>query len=249
MKQKERREYLINGLIEENPMLGGLTVPQDEEQQKELLKTLIALREPCGATLDFMLIQDEYLKEEITANIVETDGKVTFTTASPISIKADSLVHFADNSLLGSFTPGDASLDSELHFHAGIQLRLQAADITQKDRGLLKAGEIRVTPAFNLAYESIIHAVGPTISREVKDSDREALKSLMYGVIETAEELGSKTVVLTPYSRRYRKFDSIDSISIMLDAIKSYPENEIEFIISGLTDSELERAKGLLATH
>ena len=42
MNQIERQEYLINYLLEENSMLGGITVPSDSSAQKELLKTLFA---------------------------------------------------------------------------------------------------------------------------------------------------------------------------------------------------------------
>ena len=247
MKQNERRLYLINCLLEENSMLGGITIPSNENAQEDLLRTLFALREPSGAPLDFLLIQNDYLKEEIKKTSIETDGLYTFTLHSPITIECDALVHFADNSLMGSFTPGEKSLDADLHYYAGIELRLSAADATQKDRGLLKSGDIRITPAFNLPGENIIHAIGPTIKREVTDKDQSELKSLIYGVLETIDELSAKTVVLYPYTRRFKKFPINESLKIMFDAIKSYPiDKGTRFIIALDSDSEIEIAKSFI---
>lgn len=247
MNQIERQEYLINYLLEENSMLGGITVPSDSSAQKELLKTLFALREPSGAPIDFIAIQNEYLKNAIDSTVIETEGRFTLTEVSPVSIKADALVHFGNSSILGSFTPGDDSLDSEIFFHAGIELRLSAADATQKDRGLLKSGGIRITPAFCLPYENIIHAVGPEIKREVLDKDKEDLKSLIYGVLETIEELGAKTVVITPYTRRFKKFPVKESLEIILSAINSYPIDEsVRFIIALKDSNELKIAESLI---
>lgn len=247
MKQIERQEYLINCLLEENSMLGGITIPSDSKSQKELLKTLFALREPSGAPIDFIAIQNEYLKEEIDAVSLETPERFTFTTLSPVRIKADALVHFANSSILGSFTPGDDSLDAEVFFHAGIELRLAAADVTQKDRGLLKSGGIRVTPAYCLPYDNIFHAVGPQIKREVTQKDRDDLKSLIYGVLESIEEFGAKSVVITPYTRRFKRFSARESLEIIFAAIKSYPIDEgVKFILALKDEAELEIAKELM---
>ena len=229
-------------------MLGGITIPSEENAQKDLLRTLFALREPSGAPIDFLLIQNEYLKEELSRERVECEDTFTFTLKSPLQIECDALVHFADNSLMGSFTPGEVSLDADIHYYAGIELRLSAADTTQKDKSLLKSGDIRITPAFNLPQENIIHAIGPTIKREVSDKDKNELKSLMYGVLETIDELSAKTIVLYPYTRRFKKFPIGDALKIIFESIKSYPiDKDTRFIIALDSESEIEIAKSLLS--
>ena len=250
MQQKERLTYLVNYLLDENKMLGGMTIPEDEKMQKELLKTLIALREPSGVPLDFSLIQSEFLKEEINAIGIEkpeTKGLFTLTEKPLYALDVDAIVNFADNSLMGSFMPESQSLDDDIHFYAGTELRLAAADITQRERGLLKCGDIRITGGFAIPAKSIIHAIGPDIRREATDEDKKKLESLVYGIIESAEELEAKTIAIAPYTRRYRKFPISDAIRIMVDAIKSYPlGSDVRIIISLAGPGEIEIAKSII---
>ncbi|MCQ2481011.1 MAG: protein-ADP-ribose hydrolase, partial [Clostridia bacterium] len=63
MTQKERREFLIKYLIDENRTFAELSVPQSESEQITLLRALMNVRSPMNIGTDFLNIQDEYLKE------------------------------------------------------------------------------------------------------------------------------------------------------------------------------------------
>ena len=72
MDQKERRTYLLNYLLAENPQAGISRIPDDEKEQKALLRGLMNIRMPQPVSSDFLTVQDAYLKEEIAADgIVE----------------------------------------------------------------------------------------------------------------------------------------------------------------------------------
>ena len=66
MTQTERRIYLINTLLAEN---GGYKSCNPEilsvTEQKKLLRSLMNIRMPAPLDDEFVVIQDEYLKQEI----------------------------------------------------------------------------------------------------------------------------------------------------------------------------------------
>lgn len=44
MNQSERRRYLIQELIKENTQYNNLEIPQNKEEQKQLLRSLMNIR-------------------------------------------------------------------------------------------------------------------------------------------------------------------------------------------------------------
>ena len=64
MTQKERRLYLIRALLKEQPEYEGTEIPEDEEGQKRLLRSLFNIRMPRPASQEFLAVQDAYLQEE-----------------------------------------------------------------------------------------------------------------------------------------------------------------------------------------
>ena len=62
MTQTERRKYLIKFLLSERRETTD--IPQDEYNQKRLLRSLFNIRMPRAVSDEFLQIQDKYLQEE-----------------------------------------------------------------------------------------------------------------------------------------------------------------------------------------
>lgn len=118
MDQKERRTYLLNYLLAENPQAGISRIPDDEKEQKALLRGLMNIRMPQPASSDFLTVQDAYLKEEIAA-----DGIVEMADLVPVQpelylwqgditrLKCDAIVNAANSQMLGCFCPNHGCID------------------------------------------------------------------------------------------------------------------------------------------
>lgn len=65
MTQAERRFYLIQGLLHEQPRFSDQEIPADEQEQKNLLRLLLNIRMPHPVSKEFLKVQDVYLQEEI----------------------------------------------------------------------------------------------------------------------------------------------------------------------------------------
>ena len=80
MTQTERRIFLIQRLLDEQPRYRNMQIPQDAAEQKRLLRSLMNVRMPKAVSEDFLAVQDEYLREEIAAK-----GITYLADLSPIS--------------------------------------------------------------------------------------------------------------------------------------------------------------------
>ena len=64
MNQNERRQYLIETLLKEEPSYRTMQIPSGEEEQKLLLRALLNVRLPREIGEEFLEVQDAYLQEE-----------------------------------------------------------------------------------------------------------------------------------------------------------------------------------------
>ena len=60
MNQDERRKYLIQALLQEQPQYRNISIPKSENEQKTLLRSLMNIRLPKKINDEFLTIQDEY---------------------------------------------------------------------------------------------------------------------------------------------------------------------------------------------
>lgn len=176
MTQTERRLYLIGELLKENTEYKDFVMPQDEQAQKHLLRSLCNVRPPAPVSSAFLKVQDEYLQEEL-----HNKGVVDYLTAEELQsdlyiwkgditrLNTDAIVNAANDGLLGCFVPCHACIDNAIHTSAGIQLRLACDDIMKKQRHREKTGGAKITPAFNLPSKYVLHTVGPIVNGAVTE--------------------------------------------------------------------------------
>ena len=79
MDQKERRTYLFKIPFSGKSAGGIPRIPDDEKEQKALLRGLMNIRMPQPVSSDFLTVQDAYLKEEIAS-----DGIVEMADLQPL---------------------------------------------------------------------------------------------------------------------------------------------------------------------
>lgn len=60
MTQSERRNYLIQKLLKEQPQYAKMQIPKKSEEQKMFLRALMNVRMPGELSEEFLQIQDAY---------------------------------------------------------------------------------------------------------------------------------------------------------------------------------------------
>ena len=140
MTQEERLKYLINYLLNEQPEYSNINIPESVEEKKQLLRSLMNVRPPSDISQDFLLVQNQYLSQEIIKkgiinvnDLTPIKEKIYLWQGDITTLRCDAIVNAANNRLLGCFVPCHECIDNAIHTYAGIQLRL-ACDKIMKSK-------------------------------------------------------------------------------------------------------------------
>ena len=134
MNQQERRIYLIREMQREMPQYADIPIPEEEMQQRRLLRSLFNLRPPYPASEDFLNVQDAYLSEVIRERGIVEAADLPSVKASPrislwqgdiTTLYCDAIVNAANSALLGCWQPCHSCIDNIIHSLSGVQLRRQ----------------------------------------------------------------------------------------------------------------------------
>lgn len=172
MTHSEKRLYLIKKLLSEQHQYKKIIIPDDTDGQKKLLRSLMNIRSPYPVREEFLKVQDEYLSEEViekgitnidTLPVSPIDSRLVLWRGDITTLKADAIVNAANSALRGCFIPCHSCVDNIIHSMSGIQLRL-ACDKIMVEQGYDEpVGKAKITPAFNLPCNYVIHIVGPVV--------------------------------------------------------------------------------------
>lgn len=203
MTQTERRIYLIQKLIDEQPRYQGMQIPQDTVAQKRMLRSLMNVRMPKNIGADFLAVQDEYLCEEVkvkgitdsdTLPVSPVNNRLVLWRGDITTLKVDAIVNAANSALRGCFVPCHSCVDNIIHSISGIQLRL-ACDALMTEQGYDEpTGKAKITPAFNLPCGYVIHTVGPIVLGVLTKEHCEQLADCYKSCLELASDKGLKSI-------------------------------------------------------
>ena len=238
MTHREKRIYLIKELLAENPGYRGISIPSGEQEQEDLLRSLMNVRMPEPVSRGFLDIQDTYLQEE-------RDRRGVIDSAGLPAVP----VNAANSALLGCFHPLHSCIDNIVHTRSGIQLRLYCYDMMKRQGHEEPTGRAKITPAFNLPSRYILHTVGPIIRGAVRKQDCEALASCYRSCLELAVENGCRSVAFCCISTGEFHFPNEKAAEIAVRTVTSFlnaRKAEIRVIFNVFKDVDLHLYQKLL---
>ena len=237
MTQTERRRFLIEYLLNESPRYKNVEIPSDEAGQKYLLRSLMNVREPLPVTDKFLRIQDEYLQETNRSHgitdIAELEPVGGFDKLNHRSdlylwrgdittLRVGAIVNAANSGMTGCWQPCHSCIDNCIHTFAGVQLREVCADIMQKQGHEEPTGSAKITPAFNLPCEYVIHTVGPIISGPLTQRDCELLASCYTSCLNLAEQNNVKSIAFCCISTGVFHFPADRAAQIAVQTVEKW---------------------------
>ncbi len=201
MNQRERRRFLIQELLKENEASYSVSVPEGEQEEKQLLRGLMNIRPPRRIGTDFLKIQDEYLQEETKQKgITEADSLTPVQDGLYLwqgditTLRCDAIVNAANSGMTGCYVPNHRCIDNCIHSFAGIQLRVACGELIRRQGYEEPAGRAKITPAYNLPCKYILHTVGPIITGRLTKADCDLLVSCYRSCLELAAQKGLESV-------------------------------------------------------
>lgn len=233
MNQRERREYLINKLLAEQPQYSELEMPVEAEEQKRLLRSLMNVRRPQPVSGEIVRVQDEYLQTETCAK-----GITEFSGLTPVeegiylwkgditTLHCDAIVNAANSGMTGCYYPCHRCIDNAIHTYAGMQLRLECAQLMKRQGHEEPVGRAKITGAYNLPCNYIIHTVGPIVGEQVTSEDEGLLESCYRSCLEIAETHGIKSIAFCCISTGEFHFPNERAAEIALKTVRDYRVRE-----------------------
>ena len=257
MTHEERRIYLIRELLAEDGYK-GISIPSDEQEQKNLLRGLMNVRMPKPISRDFLQVQDEYLQYErdkrgITDGAklpsIPGDSRLVLWQGDITTLKVDAIVNAANSGMLGCFHPLHSCIDNIVGTRSGIQLRLYCYDIMNKQGHEEPMGQAKITPAFNLPSKYILHTVGPIIYGPVSEQDCEALASCYRSCLKLAVENDCRSIAFCCISTGEFHFPNEKAAEIAVQKVTSFlttQKSEIRVLFNVIKDVDLHIYQKLL---
>lgn len=257
MTQAEKRSFLIEYLLSERKE--RITIPSDEYNQKRMLRSLFNIRMPKPVSDEFLQIQDEYLQEEnrrkgITdiADLEPIQKGIYLWQGDITTLKCGAIVNAANSQMLGCFNPCHGCIDNAIHTFAGVQLRRDCNEIMQKQGYDEPTGQAKLTLAYNLPCKYVIHTVGPIVSGQLTQEDRDLLKSCYLSCLKLAEEKSVDSIAFCCISTGVFGFPQREAAQIAVDTVKEYKEeshSDIKVIFNVFKDSDLAIYREVLANE
>lgn len=240
MNQKERQLYLIKYLLSENKKYEKMPVPESEEERFGLLRGLMNIRPPKPVTEEFLAVQDEFLKEKISskgitdiAGLTPIENGIYLWKGDITTLKCGAIVNAANSQMLGCFQPCHNCIDNAIHTFAGIQLRLECADIMEKQGCEEPTGSAKITSAYNLPCGHIIHTVGPIVSGRLNDTHCRQLESCYKSCLEAAVLNNMQSIAFCCISTGVFGFPQREAAEIAVNTVRKFREShDIEVIFN-----------------
>ena len=229
MDQSERRKYLISTLLREQPRYRDIGVPAAKDEQEKLLRSLMNVRLPAPIAPEFEQIQDEYLQQRNRER-----GIVRLSELSPIEpgiylwrgditrLKVGAIVNAANSGMTGCYHPCHACIDNCIHTYAGIQLRNACDTIMQRQGYEEPTGQAKITSAFNLPCDYVIHTVGPIVDGPLTYEHEKLLASCYRSCLALADENKVSSIAFCCISTGVFMFPNQRAAEIAVQTVRNY---------------------------
>lgn len=259
MMQTERRVFLIRELLREQSQYSNIKIPANEQEQRNMLRSLFNIRMPAPVSKTFLEVQNAYLQEEIRRK-----GITEFSRLHPIqdgiylwqgditTLRCDAVVNAANSQMLGCFCPNHGCIDNAIHTFAGVQLRLACAEQMKQQGHEEDTGKAKITPAFNLPCSYVIHTVGPIVQGWLTVKDQELLASCYRSCLELAEKNKLKNIAFCCISTGEFHFPNKKAAQIAIQTAKDYKartNSKMEAIFNVFKEIDFNIYRELLGTN
>lgn len=253
MNQSERRQSLIRFLLDEHKGYRSMQIPNDCQEQKVLLRSLMNVRMAAPISPEFQQIQDEYLQERNKER-----GIVSLADLTPIQqglylwrgditrLACGAIVNAANSGMTGCYQPCHNCIDNCIHTYAGIELRNFCNDMMQRQGHEEPVGQAKITPSFNLPCDYVIHTVGPIVQGRLTQTHCQQLADCYRSCLTLADENQVGSIAFCCISTGVFMFPNERAAEIAVQTVMDYKVKsgskiEVIFNVFKETDEQLYR--------
>lgn len=207
---------------------------------------------------EFWSLQDAYLQETLAqkrvtglSDLQEVEPQIYLWQGDITSLEVEAIVNAANSQLLGCFVPHHRCIDNAIHSQAGLQLRLACYQLMKAQGHLEATGQAKITPAYNLPANYVIHTVGPIIQTEVGPQDEELLASSYRKSLELAVEKGLTSIAFCCISTGEFRFPQKLAAEIAIKTVRAFvcDHPQLQVVFNVFKDEDREIYQELLGSR
>lgn len=248
MTQQERRLFLIRALLKESDEYRQIDLPDKDNEQRKLLRALFNVRNPKPISNEFLKVQDEYLQAEISqkgvtelADLTPIQESIYLWKGDITTLKVDGIVNAANSGMTGCYYPCHGCIDNAIHTFAGIQLRLACAKLMKQQGYEEETGKAKITLAYNLPCNYILHTVGPIVGRTLTEKDCMLLVSCYRSCLDLAVQNHLKSIAFCCISTGEFHFPNDKAAEIAIETVKAFlheTKSDIKVVFNVFKDED-----------
>ncbi len=263
MNRSEKLLFLIKYLLSENPDYKEINIPESDNERFLLFRSLVNVRHPKPVSEKFLAVQDEFLQDIITEkgivdykDLIPLKPRIYLWQGDITKLKCGAIVNAANSQMLGCFCPCHGCIDNAIHTFSGVQLRLECAEIMRVLFASRKTpqgyeepvGQAKITDAYNLPCDKVIHTVGPYVGGKLTEEHCEQLRSCYNECLKAAVQNGISSIAFCCISTGEFHFPNEKAAEIAVKTVSEFLQNnsEIEVIFNVFKDSDCAIYKRLL---
>ncbi|MCT4613740.1 MAG: protein-ADP-ribose hydrolase [Marinifilaceae bacterium] len=221
-------------------LLSQINLEDEEYSTRELIRALLTVRPSGGVTDELVAMIDSMLQQELKhktitphQSIATVEGnypskaKVSVWNGDISTLKIDAIVNAGNNQMLGCFVPFHNCIDNVIHNASGIMLREACATIMNLQGSLETTGCAKITRAYNLPSNFVLHTVGPIVrGREPNEMDKQDLRNAYESCLNLAKEQGTiKSIAFCSISTGVFGYPIEQASELALETVNNWLEN------------------------
>ncbi|MDO4545884.1 MAG: protein-ADP-ribose hydrolase, partial [Bacillota bacterium] len=161
--------------------------------------------------------------EKLPAVSDKPEGKgIVLWQGDITTLKADAIVNAANSRMEGCFIPCHGCIDNIIHSYSGIQLRLKCHELMIQQGHEEPTGKAKITPAYNLPSDYVIHTVGPIVSGALTELHCIQLADCYRSCLELANEQQLRSIAFCCISTGEFRFPQEKAAKIAIQTVKSF---------------------------
>ena len=249
----EKLNYLISYLLSERNDM-DISIPTDSKEKFDLYRSLVNIRPAKKISAEYLKAEDEFLQKltvqkGITdiADLQPVEKNIYLWKGDITTLKCGAIVNAANSGMTGYYHPCHNCIDNCIHTFAGVRLRLKCAEIIKAQGHEEPTGTAKITPAYDLPCQYVIHTVGPIVQGRLTEKHCELLKSCYQSCLELAVQSGIKSIAFCCISTGVFGFPQDKATEIAVQTVREFLlTHDIEVIFNVFTEKDYKIYSRLL---
>ena len=249
----EKLNYLISYLLSERNDM-DISIPTDSKEKFDLYRSLVNIRPAVKASAEYLKAEDEFLQKMTAqkgitdiADLQPVEKNIYLWKGDITTLKCGAIVNAANSGMTGCYHPCHNCIDNCIHTFAGVRLRLKCAEIMKAQRHEEPTGTAKITSAYDLPCDYVIHTVGPIVQGRLTEKHCELLKSCYQSCLELAVQSGIKSIAFCCISTGVFVFPQDKAAEIAVQTVREFLKtHDIEVIFNVFTEKDYKIYSGLL---